>query len=225
MKPTFTVLFCTMLSINAFAQIDLKGFLAGTFIQYEKINTKDTFYVNTNQKELRFRPIVAMSIGQGDKNFHEIAISNIEFKKMTIKTGSTNINGQDAENLHFSLRFGYSYNYCWLKYSRRWTPYVGLQSNVTFIESIAREKFPQNKIKSLGLHGRIGGVAGVQFALREHIRLEFVLPIDIYFINLQRQKITGSSPANNQILQYASHYLIQNEELYIPFRLGLTLRL
>ena len=81
MKSSITFLLFAMIQASAFAQIDLKAFLDASYVQYEKSEIRDTNYLNQKQKQIDFRPFASIAYNLRNKDFHEIGISDIQYKK------------------------------------------------------------------------------------------------------------------------------------------------
>lgn len=226
MKSSITFLLFAMIQASAFAQIDLKAFLDASYVKFEKNEIRDTNYLNTKQNQLDFRPLGALAYNRRDKDFHEIGISDIQYKKTNMQSGNTNLQRQDSRSRTFSIRFNYSYNYCFLKNLQRWTPYVGLHSDLRFMKGKSNEKLSNSQQKNLQLTGSIGARVGVQYAIKDYLRLEFLLPIDFYSVSYRRtHQISSSLPFGSRTIQSASYNRIEHSVFYLPFRLGLAVRL
>lgn len=226
MKPVFTILLIAMLTVNAFTQIQLKGFMNTTLMQNDVSMTQDTFFIQSNKLSVLAKPLIAVSINQGDNNFHEIGLSNINYQKSSENIKSSTTQMQDNESRGYQFRLNYSYNYCWLKYTNRWKPYVGLQTSINFIRIVKQNYIVDYEQFTFSANGQVGVVTGIQYALKPYLRLEFALPIDIYGYSYQRQRLVSNIfPTGSQINQYASANFVLDKLPSIPFKIGMAISL
>ena len=206
MRLSITLLLFAIVQTNAFAQIDLKCFLDASWVQYGINEIQDTNYINSKKRQMNFRPLISIAYNRKDKNFHELGISNIQYEKTDLESGSGNIQNQNLRSRSFGINFNYSYNYCFIKTLERWIPYVGVHADVNFGKSKAKEKIANLTHKTLRLGGNVGTTIGVQYAIRNYLKMELAFPINLYRASYNRINTANTSlPSGNQIRQSARY--------------------
>lgn len=222
MKNVLPIMFCLLGYSTTFAQVEIKGFLEGRYFQYDILMEEDSSYLFQDEKSLSLRPSFALSFYRINRAFHEFGIANIYInnKNYDQKNGVTTLQTKTNQT---NFDFRYNYNYCILKESKRWQPYVGIQTNHHF--GISRSEQGANQMRGLNISSQAGLAAGVQYKIKDKFRLELQMPIDLVYFRYQRQNTVNSQAPNGRIRQFVDMNWIENPFVMIPFRVGVAVQI
>ena len=223
MKNVLPIMFCLLGMNSAFSQAEVKGFLEGSYFQYESLVEDDSTYFYKKEKRFVLRPSFALSFYRVNQAFHEIGITNIYIDNKDYDRQSGSTPSVQTKSNRASFDFRYNYNYCILKDSKRWLPYIGLQTNHQFDWSGSEQG--TNQVQNMMIRSRVGLAAGLQYKLKDRFRLELQLPVDLAQFTYQRQNSVSSQVLSGQVRQFVDINSMENPFLAIPIRLGVAVRI
>ncbi|MFK7946680.1 MAG: hypothetical protein AB8G11_03745 [Saprospiraceae bacterium] len=223
MKNVLPVMFCLLGISSAFGQVEIKGFVEGQYYQYNILTQNDSSYFSQKDNSLQLRPSFAISFYRIDRAFHEFAVSNINISRQSTDLQNSSSPTIQTNNSRVRMNFRYNYNYCILKASKRWLPYIGVQTNHEL--GISNSEQGTNQARSSFVISRAGLAAGVQYKIKDRFRLELQMPFNIVQFRYQRQNLVSSQVPSGQILQYVNMNWIQSPVVVIPIRLGAVVQI
>lgn len=223
MKNVLPIMICLLGISSASAQIEVKGFLEGSYFQYENLEEEDTLYFFTKRNGLQVKPSLAISFARIDRAFHEVAISNISIDNSLDHTNNPLVTSTQRTYHSTNLNFRYSYNFLILKEPKRWLPYIGMQSN----HQLTRQNNENNtlQIRSAAIVSQVGLVGGTQFKLKDKFCLELQIPINLGHFSYRHRNLVNSQSPNGVVQQTIN--MNWNRAIFasIPIRVGVTMRI
>jgi hypothetical protein len=218
----------TLLSVMTFvnvmnAQIDLKAYVESSYYKSESMNVLDSFSTTSKNQSYWLQPSIALAFNTRKKNFHQFSFRGLTFQKTEEER---NLPSSGFKQRIFNLDLQYGYFYTFLKESKRWNPFVSIQS--TFQMSRYKIINSQNDIsKTLRLSGNVNSSVGTQFMFNDKIGLE--LSSTVTFIDFATFRISRKSQnVNNPTIDYYGNITRRTNEVLlknIPIKLGLVVRI
>lgn len=187
MKIYFVVVFSLLFSISSFAQVELKGFITGssqniTFVTPTYTQASESFSI---------APSIAVAINR-DNKFHELQLSNISFSNNQFNFVNLPQNQSQSQQIR-SITFRYSYNFYFLQKLEKWSPFVGLQTTQSIFRSKTTTSQPNSIVENntWSLTNYQGIVPGVQYHLKDNIKLEFAIPTNLSMLSFTQDSFSS----------------------------------
>lgn len=218
----------TLLSVMTFAsllnaQIDVKGYVETNYYKSESVNVLDSFSTTSKNQSYWLQPSIAVAFNTRKKNFHQFSFRGLTFQKTEEETNFPS-NGFKQRIFNLDLQYGYFYTF--LKESKRWNPFISIQS--TFQMNRYKLVNSQNDIsKTLRFSGNINSSVGTQYMFNDKIGLE--LASTFTFVDFSAFRISRKSQnVNNPTIDYYGNITRRTNEALlrnIPIKFGLVVRI